>query len=144
MYPEYRKKLAMLTPPIRTARSRSLHSAARRLPRSSPPAETSKRSRCKGTSICWLAPAAISRLQIGDQGVVVVDTGTADIADKVLAALRKLSDKPIQYVVNTSFRADRTGGNDAIRSRRHQHGANVAGNLTKACEVPKSSRRRMF
>jgi len=54
-------------------------------------------------------------VQIGDQGVLVVDTGLAGTSDKVLAAIRKLSTKPIQYVLNTHVHADHTGGNEAIR-----------------------------
>ena len=36
-------------------------------------------------------------VQIGDEGVLVADTGTAQMSEKVLAAIRKLSDKPIRY-----------------------------------------------
>ena len=35
--------------------------------------------------------------------------------DKVQAILRALSTKPIRYILNTSFRPDHTGGNDAMR-----------------------------
>jgi cyclase len=69
-------------------------------------------------------------VQIGDQGVLVVDTGLAGTSDKVLAAIRKLSTKPIQYVLNTHVHADHTGGNDAIRKAGATFtGANVTGNL---------------
>jgi cyclase len=72
-------------------------------------------------------------VQIGDQGVLVVDTGLASMSAKVLAAIRKLSDKPIQYIVNTHVHADHTGGNDAIRKAGLTYvGANVTGNLTDA------------
>ncbi len=54
-------------------------------------------------------------VQIGDQGPLVVDTGAGKLADKVIAAIRKLSDKPIQLIVNTSFHADHTGGNLKLR-----------------------------
>ena len=50
-------------------------------------------------------------VQTGDQGALVVDTGEGRLTDKVLAAIRKLSDKPIQFIVNTSFHPDHTGGN---------------------------------
>jgi len=50
-------------------------------------------------------------VQIGDQGPLVVDTGAGKLSDKVVAAIRKLSDKPIQFIVNTSFHPDHTGGN---------------------------------
>jgi cyclase len=53
-------------------------------------------------------------VQTGDDGVLVVDTGLAQNAAKVLAAIRTLSDKPIRWVLNTHFHADHTGGNEAI------------------------------
>jgi cyclase len=46
--------------------------------------------------------------------VLVVDTGLVQYADKVLAAIRKLSDKPIRYILNTHFHPDHTGGNEVI------------------------------
>jgi cyclase len=72
-------------------------------------------------------------VQIGNQGVLVVDTGLAQTADKVLAAIRKLSDKPIQYILNTHFHPDHTGGNDTIRKAGQTFtGANVTGNIKDA------------
>src|ERR1700730_7272095 len=47
-------------------------------------------------------------VQIGDRGVLIVDTGNGKMNDKLLAAVRKLSDKPIQYLVNTSSRPEQT------------------------------------
>src|SRR3984885_12359458 len=55
-------------------------------------------------------------VQAGDLGVLVVDTGNGKYSEKVLDAIRKISDKPIQYIVNTSIDADHTGGNEAIRT----------------------------
>ena len=56
-------------------------------------------------------------VQIGDQGALVVDTGTGKLADKVIAAIRGLvGDKPIQFIVNTSFHGDHTGGNVKIHA----------------------------
>ncbi len=72
-------------------------------------------------------------VQIGPMGVVVVDTGLAQNAAKVVEAIRKLSDKPIQYIINTHMHADHTGGNEAVRKAGVTiTGANVAGNLTDA------------
>lgn len=72
-------------------------------------------------------------VQTGDQGVLVVDTGLASMSDKVLAAIRKISDKPIQYIINTHVHPDHTGGNEAIRKAGLTYvGANVTGNLTDA------------
>ena len=53
-------------------------------------------------------------VQIGDDGVLLVDTGLAANADKVVAAVRTLSNKPIRYIVNTHVHPDHVGGNDAI------------------------------
>ena len=50
-------------------------------------------------------------LQVGDQGAWLVDSGAGKLSDKVVAAVNKLSQHPIQFVVNTSFRPDHTGGN---------------------------------
>jgi cyclase len=50
-------------------------------------------------------------VQKGDQGAFVVDTGTGRLSDKVIAAIDKLSERPIQFIANTSFLPDRTGGN---------------------------------
>jgi glyoxylase-like metal-dependent hydrolase (beta-lactamase superfamily II) len=53
-------------------------------------------------------------VQTGDEGVLVVDTGLAQNADKLIAAIKKLSDKPIRWVLNTHFHPDHTGGNEAL------------------------------
>jgi cyclase len=72
-------------------------------------------------------------VQIGDSGVLVVDTGVAERADQVVAAIRTLSDKPIQYIVNTHMHPDHTGGNDTVRKAGLTYvGANVTGNLRDA------------
>jgi len=74
-------------------------------------------------------------VQVGAMGVVVVDTGSGAMSDKVVAAIRKLSDKPLQYIVNTHYDPDFTGGNEAIRKAGTTiTGANVTGNLTDASE----------
>jgi cyclase len=56
-------------------------------------------------------------VQTGEQGALVVDTGSGKLADKVIAEIKKLiGDKPIQFIVSTSFHADHTGGNVAVRA----------------------------
>ena len=53
--------------------------------------------------------------QIGDEGVLLVDTGTAANASKVIAAMQRMQPRaPIQYILNTQFKEDHTGGNEAI------------------------------
>ena len=53
-------------------------------------------------------------VQTGEQGAFVVDTGTGMLSDKVIAAIRTISAKPIQFIANTSARLEHTGGNDTI------------------------------
>jgi cyclase len=55
-------------------------------------------------------------VQIGPEAVVVVDTKTAAVADRLIAAIRKLSSKPIRHIVVTSADADHTGGNERVSS----------------------------
>jgi glyoxylase-like metal-dependent hydrolase (beta-lactamase superfamily II) len=53
-------------------------------------------------------------VQFGSDGVVVADTGTQEASAAVLAEIRKLSDKPVRYIINTSADADSAGGNATI------------------------------
>jgi glyoxylase-like metal-dependent hydrolase (beta-lactamase superfamily II) len=46
--------------------------------------------------------------------VLLVDTPPPALVPHVLAEIRKLSDKPIQYIVNTSIDPDHVGGNAAL------------------------------
>jgi glyoxylase-like metal-dependent hydrolase (beta-lactamase superfamily II) len=53
-------------------------------------------------------------LQVGKDGVLLVDTGGASASTAALAAIRKFTDKPIHYIINTSTDPDHTGGNEAF------------------------------
>ena len=55
-------------------------------------------------------------VQVGDEGVLLVDAGAGQLAEKMLAQVRLLSDKPIQFIVNTGFQPEHTGGNVALRA----------------------------
>lgn len=55
-------------------------------------------------------------VQVGAQGPMVLNSGAGAMAGKVIAAVRKLSDKPIQFIVNTGFQPDFTGGNAKLRA----------------------------
>jgi len=53
---------------------------------------------------------------IGDDGVLVVDAFfTPDAASALVAEIRRLTAKPIRYVVNTHYHADHTGGDQVLR-----------------------------
>jgi cyclase len=74
-------------------------------------------------------------VQIGDEGVLVVDTGLENNAGELIAAIHSLSDKPLQYIINTCFHADHTGGNVAVRKIGVTiTGANVTGDIADAAQ----------
>src|SRR4029450_8668251 len=50
-------------------------------------------------------------VQVGEDGVVVVDSGSPAQADAVLAAIKRIKPQPIRYVINTSADPDHVGGN---------------------------------
>jgi glyoxylase-like metal-dependent hydrolase (beta-lactamase superfamily II) len=62
-------------------------------------------------------------VQIGDDGVLLVDTSYEQMSSKVVAAIRTLSNKPIRYIINTHVHADHIGGNAPIAKL----GATIAG-----------------
>jgi len=55
-------------------------------------------------------------VQIGADGVVLVDTGAAAKGDQVLAEIRKLTRQPIRYIINTNADPDHVGGNEKLSS----------------------------
>lgn len=68
-------------------------------------------------------------VQIGDDGVLLVDTGARGTSDAVLAAIRRVTDKPIRILVNSSVDADHTAGNEAIAKVGKWLGGNAPGNF---------------
>ncbi len=69
-------------------------------------------------------------VQTGSDGVLLVDTGLAPMSEKVLAAVRSLSDKPIRYIIDTHVHADHIGGNEALaKAGSTIAGGNVVGDI---------------
>jgi glyoxylase-like metal-dependent hydrolase (beta-lactamase superfamily II) len=50
----------------------------------------------------------------GPDGVLMVDTQFAPLGDKIVAAIKAISNSPIRYLVNTHVHGDHTGGNENI------------------------------
>jgi cyclase len=50
-------------------------------------------------------------VQVGNDGILLVDSGAAAMTDKVLQALRTVSRGQVTYIVNTNDRSDHVGGN---------------------------------
>jgi cyclase len=53
-------------------------------------------------------------VQIGPEGVILVDSGSTAMADEVLAEIRRLTPLPIRYIINTSMDTDHVGGNEVL------------------------------
>jgi cyclase len=80
----------------------------------SPPADEIGILKVQGNVYMLVGATGNIAAQVGDDGILVVDTGTEAMAPKLIAALRTLSDKPILWVVNTDADLDHIGGNDAL------------------------------
>ena len=53
-------------------------------------------------------------VQVGVDGVVLVNAGAADGTDRLLATVKKITPLPIRYIIDTDGDADSAGGNSAI------------------------------
>ncbi|HWF11190.1 MAG TPA: MBL fold metallo-hydrolase [Bryobacteraceae bacterium] len=69
-------------------------------------------------------------MQAGKDGVLLVDTMYAGLSDKVLAAIRTVSNQPIRYIINTHVHGDHTGGNEKLaKAGSTIAGGNVVGDI---------------
>ena len=50
-------------------------------------------------------------ISTGEDGVFMIDDQFAPLSEKIIAAIKTISDKPIKFLVNTHFHGDHTGGN---------------------------------
>src|SRR6202521_639359 len=50
----------------------------------------------------------------GPDGVLMVDAQFAPLTDKIVAAIKQISDKPIRFLINTHVHGDHTGGNENL------------------------------
>jgi len=50
----------------------------------------------------------------GPDGVFMVDSQFAPLTEKIVAAIRQITDKPIRFMVNTHVHPDHTGGNENL------------------------------
>jgi cyclase len=54
---------------------------------------------------------------VGDDGIVIVDDQYAPLADKIQAALKGITDKPVRFIINTHYHPDHTGGNEYFQKQ---------------------------
>jgi len=87
---------------------------------------------------------------VGPDGIFLVDSGSAPLSEKVLAALNELAvdstigtaskavrkpPKPIRYIVNTNWQPEYTGGNARLAAAGKTYtGGNVTGDLGDVAE----------
>jgi cyclase len=60
-------------------------------------------------------------VEVGDHSVILVDAGAQGTSDKVLAAIRTLTAKPIQYIIETSTDEDMIGGSTDLASAGYNY-----------------------
>ena len=53
----------------------------------------------------------------GDDGVLLVDSLFAPLADRLVGAVRRVSDEPIRFLINTHVHPDHIGGNEPLAGR---------------------------
>ncbi len=83
-----------------------------------------------------------SSFVIGDRSVAVIDTQVnAPSAEELLRLLRSVTDKPIEYVINTHYHWDHTNGNALFKK---QGATVVSSRLTKTFMDARAARQKEF
>jgi len=53
-------------------------------------------------------------VSVGEDGVVMIDDQYAPLTDRIVAAIRELTDQDIRFLINTHVHGDHTGGNENL------------------------------
>ncbi len=53
-------------------------------------------------------------LSVGEDGAFLIDDQFAPLNEKILAAIAAVTDKPVEFVLNTHYHGDHTGGNELL------------------------------
>ncbi len=104
MYPEYRANMK---------KSDHTVSKDRVVPIPAPPAEIEV-TKIQGNVYLLVGDGANILVQTGEQGVLLVDTGRAELSARMIEAVGKLSKLPIRWILNTGPETDHVGGNAAV------------------------------
>lgn len=91
----------------------------------------------QGGTIAWLS---------NNSGMAVVDTQFVDPATHLIAELKKISSKPLNYLINTHHHGDHTGGNLAFKGLAEKvvgH-SNCLANHQKTAAAQKSEDKQLF
>ena len=56
-------------------------------------------------------------LSIGKDGILLIDSQFKQLSDKIIAAIGKITDKPIRFVINTHWHQDHNDGNENLANK---------------------------
>ena len=124
-YPEYQRTMNVPGTGSYTATAQRL---ARVDPRGETRDDTLRVVHVQGNVHMIVGDGANVIVQAGDEGVLVIDTGVEARGDELLAAIRRISDKPIRVVINTHVHPDHTGANALLARVGESLGGNAPGN----------------
>jgi len=112
---------------VSSARGRALAEAAQQTDREGGPQNLDnveiKVQPAQGNVYMLIGAGGNVTVQVGKDGVLVVDTQFAQLSSQIVTAVRTLSNGPIRYIINTHAHGDHTGGNANIRKA----GSTIAG-----------------
>ena len=115
MYPEYRLNVRVTSAPATVVNPTVEDDQIHVLP-------------VQGNVYMLVGGGANMTVQVGKDGVLLVDAKYARATDQVVAAIRTITDKPIRYILNTSAGEDHVGGNEKLSKLGATiTGGNVAG-----------------
>ena len=69
----------------------------------------------QGNTYMLTGPGGNITIQTGKDGVLLVDTMFAPLAQRIAAEIKKLSDQPIRYIIDTHVHGDHVGGNEPLQ-----------------------------
>jgi glyoxylase-like metal-dependent hydrolase (beta-lactamase superfamily II) len=78
-------------------------------------------------------------VQVGGEGVLLVDAATEELNERLLEAIRALTDRPINYIINTTPEKDHFGGNGKIGAAGQNPtvaGRGLTGRVNRPADAP--------